>query len=336
MWKLAEVPANYNDEDELDIDGMMNLVDDLHSEWWAEDPQTQRQAIANAFRAALTSPRQNLKWNSIVYQDLMHLPPEIDTPEEFEQVIRQRKEKWDRFGQQTLDMINANSQDEELINYGPGMVERYQPGIWKNIRNAAVVGPYIEDLRRAAIEDVKQGGDGRVFRRELMDLNIPGIGPKIAAFVWLLLAPKTSKLATIDVHMMRALGKDQESPKDLAQYLEFERELDAQREAAGYEDVPLGVYQWAVWDKTRTPGWHQDHTALRPLNPVDWRNVDWAPQERVRTKDNHIPPGQLSLDDPQPAVPAADANQGQDFITPPTAPTQTFASWSLKDVWGTK
>src|SRR5581483_1681130 len=200
-------------------------------------------------------------------------------PNVFENAIRDRKAQWDKFGQQTLDTLNENTNNQELIDYGPKVIERYMPGIWQNIRNCAVIGPYIEQLREAAIEDIQRGGDGQHFRDIVMNLNIPGIGPKIAAFVWLLLCPKTSRLATVDVHMMRALGQESESPNSYEHYLELESELDKRRKDMGYEDVPLGMFQWATWDQWRTPGWHQDHSALRPLNPVGWQNIDWAPQQ---------------------------------------------------------
>jgi hypothetical protein len=294
--KVAQMPANYTEEDPLGADTTMQLVDDLHSEWWTQGPEVQRQAIANAFRAALTSPRQNLKWNSIVYQDLMHIPAEESDPQVFEDTIRERKAKWDRFGQQTLDLVHEHSNDPEHIQYGDQIISKYMPGIWKNIRNCALIGPYVEQLRQAAMEDVAQGGDGRYFRQQLLDMNIPGIGPKIAAFVWLLLAPRTSRLATIDVHMMRHLGQPVESPKDYNAYLQFEQQLDDQRKVMGYDNVPLGAFQWALWDKQRTPGYHQDHTPLRPLAPTDWRNVDWAPQPaRKRTPDLTMPEGQQTL-----------------------------------------
>jgi hypothetical protein len=302
-WTLSEekfaqgLPADYSNEaDPLDIAGMQSLISDLSTEWWSGDPDQQRQAIANAFRAALVSPRQNLKWNSIVYQDLMHVPATESNPDVFENVIRERKAKWDRFGQQTIDLVHEHSTDPEFIDYGNRVIEKYMPGIWKNVRNCALIGPYVETLRKAAMEDIAQGGDGRYFRQELLDLGIPGIGPKIAAFVWLLLAPRTSKLATIDVHMMRALGGQGDSPKDYNAYLQFENQLDQQRQEQGYNDVPLGVYQWATWDRQRTPGYHQDHTPLRPLDPVDWRNVDWAPQPaRNRSQAPDVSPDQSQL-----------------------------------------
>jgi hypothetical protein len=299
MWKIAEQPANYTDEDPLDMQGTMGVVNDLHSDWAQESWEGQRQTVANAFRAALTSPRQNLKWNSIIYQDLMHIPADESNPDVFEQAIRDKKAKWDTFGQQTLDLVNTHgtqTNDPEYVDYGARMLEKYQPGIWKNIRNCAIIGPYIDQLTQLALEDLRQGGTGQYFRQGVMALNIPGIGPKITAFVWLLLAPKTSQLATIDIHMMRVLGQEAQSPKDYNAYQQFENQLSQRKDEMGYQDAPLGAFQWGLWDKQRTPGYHQDHSALRPHNPTDWRDVDWAQTQRPdRTPDYTQPQEQLSL-----------------------------------------
>lgn len=314
--KVAQSPAIYSEDDPLDMGVVEEMVNDLHSEWWLETPERQRQAIANAFRAALVSPRQNLYWNSVVYQHLMEIPPEESDPDVFEQLIRKKKGKWDQFGQQTIDQITQTSDDPELINHVQnGGVSKYMPGIWGNIRNCALIGPYIEQLRQAALADIAQGGDGNLFRQLLLEMNINGIGPKIAAFVWLLLCPKTSRLATIDIHMMRHLGEQAESPKDYSAYRNFERKLDQQRKDMGYPDVPLGAFQWALWDRQRTPGYHQDHTPLRPLDPVDYNNIDWAPQARTRkTPLVEVSPDQQSLFDDQQPQQEAPPDEGWKII----------------------
>lgn len=288
------IPADYsNPADPHDVAGMQQLVDDLHSGFWEEAPEVQRQAIANAFRAAFVSPSQNLKWNSIVYQDLQSVPWSESDPDVFERVIREKKAAWDTFGQQTMDIVGQNSKDKDLIHHVQnGGIEKYMPGIWNNVRNCASIGPYVEEIRQAALEDIARGGDGKYYRQAITNLNIPGVGPKIAAFTWLLLAPKTSKLATIDRHMMRHFGEKEDAPKDLSAYMNMERKLDQERKDSGYNDVPLGAYQWAVWDHTRTPGYHQDHTPLKPLDPTDWRDVDWAPRKVMRK----APPPEVNPD----------------------------------------
>jgi hypothetical protein len=57
----------------------------------------------------------------------------------------------------------------------------------------------------------------------------------------------------------------------------FERELAAGRDSSGYGHVPLGAFQWGMWDYKRTgAGSHQDHSAMRVLDPVPHQDIDWA------------------------------------------------------------
>jgi hypothetical protein len=287
--KVATIPAQYTETDPFDIRTMTTLVDDLRTDWFMQDPERQRQAISNALRAALVSPRQNLQWNSIVYQDMQDLGYDVDNPQVYEDHIRNKKTTWDSFGQMTLDSMSALG-DNQMVQYAPHMVQKYQPGMWGNVRNAANHVPHIEELRKVALEDIGQGGDGRWWRDKVMELGIPGVGPKIASFAWLLLVPDKSKLSTIDVHMMRALQQDQESPPTMGSYLDLEKQLDAYRVSLGYEDVPLGMFQWAVWDWQRTHGFHQDHSGLRPLDPTPWHEIDWASLDRFQNRAQPAPP----------------------------------------------
>lgn len=107
----------------------------------------------------------------------------------------------------------------------------------------------------------------------------------------------TSELATVDVHMMRHLEQDADAPKSVAEYLEFEETLRRERDEMYGPDVPLAWYQWGVWDKRRTPGYHQDHTPLRAYEPVDFREVAWpAPARPPRPqKPKEMQPGQLTF-----------------------------------------
>jgi hypothetical protein len=295
--KIAQIPAQYTDEDPFDIDAVHGLVNDLKTDWYMENPERQTQAIGNAFRAALTSPQQDLKWNSIVYQDLGDIPHQITDPDVYENHIRQKKQQWDNFGQTALDSLGSVAPADQTP-YLPHMIQKYQPGIWRNIRNAGYAGSYLDELRQIALEDVSRGADGNYFRHQVLGLNIPGVGPKIASFAWLLLNPDQSKLSTLDVHMMRALKQDKESPANLGDYNRIEAELQRYKDSLGpkYKDVPLGMFQWAVWDKQRTQGFHQDHSGLRPLDPTPWHTIDWAPNQRTRFPQPPVQPeNQLSL-----------------------------------------
>ena len=83
------------------------------------------------------------------------------------------------------------------------------------------------------------GGTGEIFRQGILDLGVPGVQAKVASFAWLALAPMTSELATVDVHMMRHLEQDADSPKSVAEYLEFEETLRRERDEMYGPEVPL-------------------------------------------------------------------------------------------------
>src|SRR5208283_1396000 len=133
-----------------------------------------------------------------------------------------------------------------------------------HLKQIAQISMYAEDILEAAVEDVEQhNAEGYHFRARVMQLGIPGVGPKVCSFAWLLLEPTKSQLATIDVHMMDVLGQSEESPSK-RDYFKHERELMAARDAMGYKDMPLGAFQWTMWDAKRTGlGTHQEHDALR-------------------------------------------------------------------------
>ena len=75
----------------------------MNTEWWTLDKAEQKQAIINAFRATMLSPRMNLKSNAILYQTLMHIPADESNPDVFEQAVREAKAKWDAQGQMGLE-----------------------------------------------------------------------------------------------------------------------------------------------------------------------------------------------------------------------------------------
>jgi hypothetical protein len=46
----------------------------------------------------------------------------------------------------------------------------------------ANLGPYAEEITRIANIDMANGGTGEIFRQGILDLNIPGVGAKVASF----------------------------------------------------------------------------------------------------------------------------------------------------------
>jgi hypothetical protein len=292
------LPANYTDDDPYDVEGKQPLYDRLQTNWWELPEDQQRQAIVNAFRSTIISPQLELKWNAIVYQLLMDIPADESDPDVFEQALRSLKRKWDNPGQIGFDTPADDVMDPSQVIPG----SRLNPPFWQNVRRLAALGPYAEELRQAAIEDLTLDGSGRTFRQRVLDMQIPGLGPKVASFAWLILQPTTSELATLDLWMMRHLDQRYESPRDAREYLELEQQLQAERDQVYGDQVPLGQYQWAVWDKLRTPGVHQDHSPFRVIDPPNYMEVDWSgpsaidrAQEKRRMTPYHSIPGQLNL-----------------------------------------
>jgi hypothetical protein len=152
-----------------------------------------------------------------------------------------------------------------------------------------------------ALEDVHDhDGTGHHFRTYMLSLDVPGVGPKIISFMWLLLQPLTSQLATIDVHMAKLMGYQEKDVTD-RDYFRIERELQGMRDAQGLQQTPLGQYQWAEWDggrngtqdptvaagKPQLSG-HQDHSFMRVLDPVPVADVPIHPK-----------PGERNYNDPR-------------------------------------
>lgn len=176
--------------------------------------------------------------------------------------------------------------------------------IGRHLSAIAKISQYSDVLTDAALEDVKEhDGTGHHFRATALGLGIPNVGPKIVSFVWLLLSPLTSQLATIDTHMADTLGYRYDTAlgsKNVRDYFRLERELQAGRDASGYGFMPLGQFQWGLWDLKRSgPGTHQDHSPLRPWNPQDWRTVDWHNIAAPRAKgDQWVAPEWWQLTEP--------------------------------------
>lgn len=285
------LPANYTPEDPYDIQGKMPLINAMQVHWWEMPPDQAEQVIVNAFRATMLSPRMNLKANAILYQLLMDVPAHESDPDVFEQKVRNIKAKWDSQGQGTLGQDPEDIPDPS--QFLPG---KLHSGFWGNIRRLAGLGPYIDDIYEAAMKDMQNGGTGKYFRQAVVGMNIPGVGMKVASFAWLALAPNTSDLGTIDVHMMRHLNQTAESPTTDKQYLQLEDQLRQEKDEMYGTEVPLSHYQWAVWDARRTPGFHQDHTPLKAYQPTPYQDIAWPPTAKPpRTRQPNVPEGQQSL-----------------------------------------
>lgn len=337
------------------------------------DTDRMRQAIVNAFRVVLLSPRKDLRWNAIHYQDISDIPASTQDPKVYWDTLEQARRHWNErqgidpdahmpfyrfvrpfesiiwqmhpelgfegakqkaneilFDWWTEEQERIQSEDEKkasdkqrsadeierranealarrLKNYvkdktnpdtdvpdepehlqlfGAGQYNlltgqealKYGAFMGTHLKAISQISQHANEILAAAVQDVREhDGTGHHFRAKVLSLGISGVGPKVCSFAWLLLQPMTSQLATIDTHMMDVLGHNYEKEMNNRDYFKFERELAAGRDAAGYGHVPLGTFQWGMWDNKRTgPGSHQDHSAMRVLDPVPHQSVDWV------------------------------------------------------------
>jgi hypothetical protein len=375
-----------------------------------DDRERMKLAIVNAFRVVLLSPRKDLRWNAIHYQDISHIPGSVDDPKVYWDTLEQSRRRWNEAqgidpnshmiyfkflkpfeariaaqhpekgwewakdeAKQTLfnwwteeqeriseedsmkppdkqrsaDEIerranealakrmqlflkpkdeNTDVEDTQMSMFGAKskgptaeeqryrelMGEDYQyqkpvkvPGgpkplnimtgqdslkygafMGAHLKSISQISQHSEDILDAALEDVREhDATGHHFRQQVLSLNVPGVGPKVCSFAWLLLQPLTSQLATIDVHMMDVLGHNYEKEMNNRDYFKFEREFRAGLDAAGYDHLPLGAAQWGMWDYKRTgPGTHQDHSSMAVLDPKPHQDVAWAAKAPVTTE----------------------------------------------------
>lgn len=350
------------------------LIDTEWSQLNQEDPgelALMKQAIVNAFRAVLLSPRKDLKANVRHYQDIAGIPGDVSDPgvywntlenarqnhnvkvfgeqarfahmvyapfvkpfesiifqmnpkigwqgaqkkakqimfdwqnEEQERIAREDKDK-PQDKQRLADEIERRA-NEALAKRMQLYIKEFQPKLdftsavqeplfappeatpqdvpekypaWMGTHLKAIgqISGHVDNILKAALEDIHEhDGTGHHFRAAVMQLGVSGVGPKVCSFAWLLLQPMTSQLATIDTHMMDVLGHNYEKDMNTRDYGKFERELATGRDAAGYGHIPLGQFQWLMWDAKRTgAGSHQDHSGLKVLNPTPHDSIDWA------------------------------------------------------------
>lgn len=378
--------------DPLQAQDVMRNASLIDTEWaklrtGENEPDYERMklALVNAFRAVLLSPRKDLRWNTIHYQDISGVPPGVTDPSVYWDTLENRRQAWNvkNFGegarfshmpyfkllpkferaiydrnpqagweaakeraqreifdweqeeQERIMETDAQLPEESRMNHyeiekeaskalakkievflaehktydqpdlftaakktptqGDSLfplepqveqqqpkLDRYGAFIGTHLKAIAQISTHVDALLKAALEDVHEhDGAGHHFRAAVLQLGVPGVGPKVASFAWLLLQPTTSQLATIDTHMMDVLGHNYEKEMNTRDYFKFERELQAGRDAAGYGHVPLGAFQWGMWDNKRTgPGSHQDHSGLRVLDPVPYDSIDWQAKEQ--------------------------------------------------------
>ena len=299
-WQKVSEPtqlAGNNPSDPLDWEGgkgpHAQLLEAQDIQFLKLSPEDQKKAVINALRVGILSPMKDLSHNAIHYQDIKDIPPDESDPEVYLQALQNLREQWNKERDLYHRKHPFGMKEEQGMLFGdenydrPEREEMYwqkYPGyIHDHIHSIAELGQVADALTDLAREDFEQtGGTGNLWREGLRNFNIKGVNNKVASFAWLLLAPKTSELATVDRHMMNFLGRPDFVPSTDKQYDSYEGQLqDIKSQYPEYHNMPLGAFQWGVWDNVRTgPGSHQLHDSLRPIDFKPYWETNW--EKRVK------------------------------------------------------
>lgn len=100
-----------------------------------------------------------------------------------------------------------------------------------------------------------------------------GMAYKTISFAALILNPLGCELVPVDRHHLKRLGFTDESCSSIRRYLQIEQTIRDERDMAGYEHVPLGVFAWLQWESWRqqtgaskSAGECESHAALSCRN----------------------------------------------------------------------
>jgi 2'-5' RNA ligase len=272
---------------------------DPQSQTWIKNKPTSNGLMSSAYDAVKaqlslalgTRPKENE--GAAQKLQTLDLSPHID----LEGMIKQAALEYHPDKREDFENLNP-----EMIGDPNKFAGKYGAFVYSHLDAIEAVGKNIDSLARIAHEDMMEGGSGHLFRNAVLKLNVPGVNPKVASFAWLLLAPTSSELGTMDTHMARALQGSHATGTFLPQmkvdeisqplhYYGAERALKAMRDSMGYQNVPLGQFQWAIWDKLR--GAASDHrpaavldTHMMPHAEMDWPTTtsarftpEWDPDE---------------------------------------------------------
>lgn len=289
---LTEIPAG---SDPFEWQGGLGphaqLLDAQDIDFESLSPEDQKKAVINSLRVGVLSPMKDLSHNAFHYQDIAHIDPDENDYDVYEDALQDARKRWNKenelYKRRRPRGLGAEYEHGMLLgddDYQQPQKEhlywqKYPGYIKDHLRSIAKLGEYADYLTQVAREDIeKTGGKGNLWREALRKINVPGVNNKVASFAWLLLRPKTSELATIDRHMMNFLSMDEKNtPSSDKAYENYENRLrEVKSQYPEYENMPLGPFQWAVWDYVRTgPGSHQLHEPLKPINFEPYWETEW-------------------------------------------------------------
>jgi hypothetical protein len=288
------IPAEYSSEDPLGLKNKQAVIDAFDCEpiwrkYKLEVPEERaklHQIFRNAISAAILSANAELGQNAQNFQWLQDIPEEIENNPGA--ILQMHTEKFNAYNQ---EMLRTRGKDN------------FQKAKAISLPIAKSLSRMNKDLDKwiqIALDDETGGLEWREAARIGYSENegeggIAGLGPKTASFAWLILAPNTSQVATIDRHIIKFLinspikipKKYQNEKKypnlqkriqdtllspDDKQYDIYEEQIKILRDQL-YPETPLGKFQWALWDWYRSFGRHQNHNMLKVIKPEAYNEV---------------------------------------------------------------
>lgn len=181
-------------------------------------------------------------------------------------------------------LIKPNYSDDHDFTHEQMIVESnekrdprlYPSPLASNIKPLSDIAEHLDDLSNAAKEDLMKNGQGHHFRSTALQKDIDGFGPDKISEAWFYLAPYLSQLGILTPSVIKSLGHkpDELHPRD---YFKLERQLQAGRDASGYNHVPLGQFSHGLNNTMHYQnGHHPSQSHVNPVNPTKHYHKDWA------------------------------------------------------------
>lgn len=127
-----------------------------------------------------------------------------------------------------------------------------------NFTQVKLLGLYYADsLERHGVlrglEDIGVGWDEQhAWRKRVYALmHRHGMAWKTISFAALILDPLGCELCPVDRHVLARLGFTCETARSWRRYSAVERIVQFERDLAGYESTPLGLWHWLKWEEWR-------------------------------------------------------------------------------------
>ena len=187
------------------------------------------------------------------------------------------------------ESLERNAREMEVLREHGWLIElpHDHEQVWQALRGLGYVtrtkveGLYwAEALDKAGLlrglENIGTGYEQQnVWREQVYKLmHGHGMAYKTISFAALILDPLACELVPIDRHHLARLGLDnRRACKSVRRYLAIEQTIRDERDMAGFERVPLGLWAWLQWENWRqqtgaskSAGECQSHAALSCRN----------------------------------------------------------------------